>query len=43
MSQLRAFRQKLATVNRLWEEKDYDQALAEVEGLLKGAGMRISR
>jgi tetratricopeptide (TPR) repeat protein len=35
MSHLRAFKQKLSTVNRLWEEKDYDTALAEVEGLLK--------
>jgi tetratricopeptide (TPR) repeat protein len=35
MTHLRAFKQKLSTVNRLWEEKDYDQALAEVEGLLK--------
>jgi len=35
MSHVRAFKQKLSTVNRLWEEKDYDKALAEVEGLLK--------
>lgn len=35
MSHLRTFKQKLSTVNRLWEEKDYDTALAEVEGLLK--------
>jgi hypothetical protein len=24
MSHLRAFKQKLSAVNRLWEEKDYD-------------------
>jgi tetratricopeptide (TPR) repeat protein len=35
MSHLRAFKQKLSTINRLWEDKDYDRALAEVEGLLK--------
>jgi tetratricopeptide (TPR) repeat protein len=35
MSHLRAFKQKLSTVNRLREEKEYDTALAEVEGLLK--------
>jgi len=35
MSDLRAFKQKLSTVNRLWEKKDYDTALAEVEDLLK--------
>jgi lipopolysaccharide biosynthesis regulator YciM len=36
MTNLRRFKQKLATVSRLWEEKDYDTALAEVESLLKG-------
>jgi tetratricopeptide (TPR) repeat protein len=35
MSSLRGFKHKLATVSRLWEEKDYDTALAEVERLLK--------
>jgi tetratricopeptide (TPR) repeat protein len=35
MSNLRGFKQKLATVSRLWEEKDYDTAFAEVESLLK--------
>ena len=35
MSSLRGFKQKLATVSRLWEQKDYDTALAEVESLLK--------
>jgi tetratricopeptide (TPR) repeat protein len=35
MSHLRGFKQKLAVVSRLWEEKDYDTALAEVESLLK--------
>jgi hypothetical protein len=35
MSNLRGFKQKLSTVSRLWEEKDYDTALAEVESLLK--------
>jgi tetratricopeptide (TPR) repeat protein len=31
----RAFKQKLSTISRLWEEKDYDSALAEVESLLE--------
>jgi len=35
MSSPREFKKKLATVSRLWAEKDYDQALAEVEGLLE--------
>ncbi len=35
MSNLRGFKQKLSTVSRLWGEKDYDAALAEVEALLK--------
>jgi tetratricopeptide (TPR) repeat protein len=35
MSHVRAFKQKLSTVNRLWEKKDYDTALAEVEELRK--------
>jgi hypothetical protein len=33
MSNLRGFKQKLSSVSRLWEEKDYDTALAEVESL----------
>jgi lipopolysaccharide biosynthesis regulator YciM len=35
MSNLRGLKQKLSIVSRLWEEKDYDTALAEVESLLK--------
>jgi hypothetical protein len=35
MSTLRGFKQKLSTISRLWEDKDYDTALAEVEALLK--------
>ena len=35
MSSVRAFKQKLSSVMRLWEEKDYDDALAEVESLLE--------
>ena len=35
MTHLRAFKQKLSAVNRLWADQDYDQALAEVESLLK--------
>src|SRR5437867_114650 len=35
MSNLRGFKQKLSTVSRLWEEREYDSALAEVESLLK--------
>ncbi len=35
MINLRAFKQKLSTVSRLWEAKEYDRALAEVEALLK--------
>lgn len=34
MSNLRGFKQKLSTVSRLWEEKNFDTALAEVESLL---------
>src|SRR5262245_43889580 len=34
MSTLRGLKQKLSTVSRLWDEQDYDQALAEVESLL---------
>ncbi|MBL8797136.1 MAG: hypothetical protein JNM56_24760 [Planctomycetia bacterium] len=34
MSTLRALKQKLSNVSRLWEDEDYDQALAEVETLL---------
>jgi tetratricopeptide (TPR) repeat protein len=35
MNNLRGFKQKLAAVSRLWEEKDYDTALTEVETLLE--------
>jgi tetratricopeptide (TPR) repeat protein len=35
MSNLRGFKQKVSTVFDLWEEEDYDRALAEVESLLK--------
>src|SRR5437879_4387310 len=35
MSNLRGFKQKLSAISRLWEEKEYDTALAEVESLLK--------
>lgn len=35
MSGTRSFKQKLSTVFRLWNEKDYNAALGEVEGLLK--------
>jgi tetratricopeptide (TPR) repeat protein len=35
VNNLRGFKQKLSTLSRLWEEKDYDTALAEVEILLK--------
>jgi len=34
MSNLREFKQKLSIISRLWEEQDYDAALAEVESLL---------
>jgi tetratricopeptide (TPR) repeat protein len=34
MSNLRSFKQKLSAVSRLWKDKDYDAALAEVESLL---------
>jgi tetratricopeptide (TPR) repeat protein len=35
MSTLRTLKQRLSTVSRLWDEKDYDKALAEVETLLE--------
>src|SRR5438128_344282 len=35
MSTLRGLKQRLSTVSRLWDEEDYDQALAEVESLLE--------
>jgi tetratricopeptide (TPR) repeat protein len=35
MNSIRSFKQKLAVVSRLWEEKDYDAALSQVEDLLK--------
>ena len=35
MSSLRAFRQKLSAISRLWEKEDYDTALAEVDQLRK--------
>ena len=35
MNNLRGFKQKLSTISRLWEGKDYDTASAEVESLLK--------
>jgi len=35
MSNPRGFKQKLATVSRLWQKKDYDKALGEVESLLE--------
>lgn len=35
MSTLRGLKQRLSTVSRLWEEQDYDQALAEVQSLLE--------
>ena len=35
MSTPRGWKQRLATVSRLWAEADYDQALAEVESLLE--------
>ena len=35
MSSRRSFKQKLSLVSRLWEEKNYDKALSEVESLLK--------
>jgi tetratricopeptide (TPR) repeat protein len=35
MSSLRAFKQKLAAISRLWESEDYDAALAEVDELRK--------
>jgi len=35
MSNSRGFKQRLATVSRLWEKKDYDKALTEVESLLE--------
>ena len=35
MSNFRGLKQKLLTVSRLWQKKDYDTAAAEVEALLK--------
>lgn len=35
MSTLRALKQRLSNVSRLWDEEDYDEALAEVETLLE--------
>jgi tetratricopeptide (TPR) repeat protein len=35
MSTVRGLKQRLSTVSRLWDEKDYDKALAEVESLLE--------
>src|SRR5947208_2570763 len=35
MSTLRGLKQRLSTVSRLWDEKAYDKALAEVETLLE--------
>jgi tetratricopeptide (TPR) repeat protein len=35
MNSLRGFEQKLATVSRLWDDADYDSALAEVGQLLE--------
>jgi tetratricopeptide (TPR) repeat protein len=35
MSTLRGMKQRLSTVSRLWDEKDFDKALAEVESLLE--------
>jgi tetratricopeptide (TPR) repeat protein len=35
MSNLRALKQRLSNVSRLWDEEDYDEALAEVETLLE--------
>lgn len=35
MSTLRGLKQRLSTVARLWDEQDYDKALAEVETLLE--------
>ena len=35
MNNLRRFKQKLSTISRRWQEKDYDTAFAEVESLLE--------
>lgn len=35
MNNLRGFKQKLAVVSRLWDDHDYDAALAQVESVLK--------
>jgi hypothetical protein len=35
MNSLRRFKQELATISRMWGEKTYDTALAEVESMLK--------
>ena len=34
MTSLRGFKQKLSTISRLWADKNYDTALAEVKSLL---------
>lgn len=35
MNNLRGLKQKLAVVSRLWDDRDYDAALAQVDSLLK--------
>ncbi len=35
MNDIRAFKQRLATVSRLWKQREYDRALGEVESALK--------
>jgi hypothetical protein len=35
MNNVRGFKQKLAVVSRLWDDRDYDAALAQVESLLE--------
>jgi tetratricopeptide (TPR) repeat protein len=35
MSTIRALKQRLSNVSRLWDQQDYDEALAEVETLLE--------
>jgi tetratricopeptide (TPR) repeat protein len=35
MNNLRGFKQKLAVVSRLWDDRDYDAALIQAESLLK--------
>lgn len=34
MNNVRAFKQRLSSISRLWEKQSYDKALAEVESLL---------